>query len=359
MLRAMRGLAGRRARRLHVVLVLCAVCLVVGSASVSLASGAGQGGISSVVRRGHPQLTVKEMRRARPLGLTRHNARLVGPSQRLPRLRAVVSSSSPRTWAPPRSLLRKRNHRAQASYGGPQPAFPIWWEGYWPPQNYDLTVGRLYAFQGNTVWMCTATVVGPNVILTAAHCVWNSSAGQYYSDWAFVPEMFGNARPYGVWWATRASMWTSYQQAPSESTDYAILTLPPDSNGNSIGQFTGWHGILMNSTQTQILSNGYPASGVFSKYCSIGSCYQWACYSPRAWSVQDFTGWWEVGMGCNSGEGSSGGPWFEPYNGQWYVASNVSTGVSRVPNPGYGFNQWGPYYNSSALTLLNYAKANG
>jgi hypothetical protein len=60
-------------------------------------------------------------------------------------------------------------------------------------------------------------------------------------------------------------------------------------------------------------------------------------------------------MGCHSGEGSSGGPWFEPYGGTWYVSSNVSTGVTFSPDPGYSSNQWGPYFDNSTFSLLNSA----
>ena len=64
-------------------------------------------------------------------------------------------------------------------------------------------------------------------------------------------------------------------------------------------------------------------------------------------------------MGCNSGEGSSGGPWLESYGGSWLIASNVSTGVSHIPDPGYSFNQWGPYFDSNTLSLLHQAEAGG
>jgi hypothetical protein len=153
-------------------------------------------------------------------------------------------------------------------------------------------------------------------------------------------------------------IWGSYETIPAEAQDYAFLTIQPNGSGQRMGSVTGWHGILANSSATQVYSLGYPSSGVFSRGCNVFSCYQWACVSPLGWLVQDLYGY-EVGMGCNSGEGSSGGPWFEPYGNTWLIASNVSTGVTRLPDPGYTTNQWGPYFDLNTLSLLNYANVYG
>jgi V8-like Glu-specific endopeptidase len=255
------------------------------------------------------------------------------------------------------SRLRGIAH-GSADYSGPQSPFPITSEGYLPLKQYLPQVGRFYAISQTEVGMCTATLVAPNVVVTAANCVWNSSTGRFWPKYAFVPQMHGSARPYGTWWARSWHIWSNYETAPSESIDYAFVKLYPQ-NGRNLGKITGWRGILLNSSAHSILSLGYPASGVFAAHCGISSCIQWECSSPLGRIVQDNTGSSEVGMGCNSGEGSSGGPWFEQYNGAWYVASNVSTGITFLPDPGYSTNQWGPYYDNSTLNLYNWVKTHG
>ena len=219
-------------------------------------------------------------------------------------------------------------------------------------------VGRLYITIPGGIGFCSATPVAANVIVTAAHCVWDANTGQFYQSWQFVPAQYGNSTPKGIWQANYVYILTGYMTSPSESQDYAFITILPR-NGRPLGSVTGWHGMLLNSNLHDILSLGYPASGIFEPKCAFLSCYQWACHSPLGEVTQDPSGSNEIGMGCRSGEGSSGGPWLELYNGNWYVASNVSTGVTFLPDPGYCSNQWGPYYDQNTLALFNYAKAHG
>jgi hypothetical protein len=246
---------------------------------------------------------------------------------------------------------------ASPAYAGPQPAFPIYKEGYWPPSAYNPAVGRLYiAVSRNVLGECTATVVGPSVVLTAAHCLYDPKKHHFYSHFLFVPGLQGNTAPDGVWRGRSQYIVRTFARHLSVSVDYGFLTLRT-LHGRRIGRVTGSEAILAYSRARKILSLGYPASGVFARRCSTTSCYLWACYSPLGAKVKDRTGAYEVGMGCHSGEGSSGGPWFERFHGHLYVASNVSTGVTFRPNPGYTTNQWGPYFDRQTLKLLKYAKS--
>jgi hypothetical protein len=130
----------------------------------------------------------------------------------------------------------------------------------------------------------------------------------------------------------------------------------------------GYDPILINSPgNSYVIHVGYPGTGRFAQYCPPAgvtwwSCYPWWVSSPIGGYVRQYVGnnsteWWEVGMGGLIGHGSSGGPWFELYNGYWYVASDLSQCWSSTNNcANESDNVWGPYFNGSTLSLLNYAQ---
>ena len=267
-----------------------------------------------------------------------------------------VSNSGGFNWSPASWLGAPWSEpQARPAYSGPQHAFPIFNEGYLKGADYDPAVGRLYAQVSRTVLgECTATVVARSVVLTAGHCVMNTHNHHFYSHFLFVPGLHGKKAPLGAWKGHSVFVLKALTRHFAVSVDYAFLSIRP-SHHHRIGKLTGWPALLANSRSKKILSMGYPASGVFAAHCQTNSCVVWACFSPVARKVRDHNGFSEVGMGCHSGEGSSGGPWFERYHGRAYIASNVSTGITFEPDPGYCTNQWGPYYNRDTLKLLKFA----
>ena len=76
-------------------------------------------------------------------------------------------------------------------------------EAYLGEADYTAQVGRLYFTESDGPHACSATVVGPNLILTAAHCVTDLS-GNNFSNFMFDPHQYGLTAPYGTWTA-RAS----------------------------------------------------------------------------------------------------------------------------------------------------------
>ncbi|HZU61663.1 MAG TPA: hypothetical protein VE983_11900 [Solirubrobacteraceae bacterium] len=309
-------------RRLMAMVVCVGATGLATASPVSAAPMSVRVGQASVVQASH--MSPAELRRARPLELS-----------------AQPPSADP---------------IAQTAYGGPQPAFPIYREGYVPRKDYYRTVGRLYAqVSSNLIGTCTATVVARNVIVTAAHCLFSPTTGHVYSAFLFVPAQYGATEPHGRWIGQNAYVWKPWLNHPDSSLDYGFLTILPK-HGRSIGRVTGWEGLLADSHVKQIRSFGYPGGGMFAARCNLNSCYQWECYSPLGAKVMDPSGAFEVGMGCHGEEGSSGGPWFEIYQGHRYVASNVSTGVRRV-GAGHDINEWGPYYDANTVRLLADAKS--
>lgn len=75
-------------------------------------------------------------------------------------------------------------------------------------------VGRLsFQVPGGTSY-CSATSISNNVMLTAAHCVYDSNANKWYSGWVFTPAYRNGSAPYGSFAATTCYVLTAYINLP-------------------------------------------------------------------------------------------------------------------------------------------------
>jgi hypothetical protein len=244
---------------------------------------------------------------------------------------------------------------AFAADTGPQRPFPIGSDGYLPTHRYMASVGRLYGLRpdGNSWDLCTAAVVAPNIVMTAAHCVFDLESGQENRGWAFVPKMRGKAKRSEIWTGRRAAYWQQFASSPNTALDYAFIKFK-HRGGHSLGSQTGVNRILEYASPKHVEMQGYPASGPFARRCTFMSCYVWYCSSPLGGTYHDPYGE-ELGMGCKTGEGSSGGPWFMRYKKGWAIGSVVSTG-KFFGSEDYARNIWGPRFTKKLNKLLKFAE---
>jgi hypothetical protein len=215
--------------------------------------------------------------------------------------------------------------------------------GYFP--NYwqypERTQGMLAIRKGNVLAaVCSATLIGSNIIMTAAHCV--ADSGEWYSDWAFVPgfNASDNWKPYGIGFAKYAFIYSGWFYNSYFPADVAFIVLK-----EPLGDQTGWLGIQVNQTRdrwwTQV---GYPA--VYP--------YEWVtlAYNISSYGYDECRAGTPclIAVGSSLTPGSSGGPWVMTGN---YVNGLNSFSPSDCPS----LTMISPYFGDKIWDLYNIAKA--
>ncbi|GAB6984651.1 trypsin-like serine peptidase [Nocardioides pyridinolyticus] len=240
------------------------------------------------------------------------------------------------------------------------PAYDSYQSDYLPAGSYDARVGRLYMSNAQSVGSCSATLVARNLLITAAHCV----SGMTNFVWE-AGQVGGQTS--GTWVASGADYYVAYDQGWAP-LDYAVVVLPPTSQGYYAGDYHGWFAIYAGTANAPVLQEGYPAEGWFTGNCpSYGAAGYPSCYAYYNYSAifnyydHQGSGWYEYAIGGYTNGGASGGPFFQYINGQWYVTGVVSHGDNTIVSCAdagvfgctrwFGRNTWSPYFNQWVIDL--------
>jgi V8-like Glu-specific endopeptidase len=116
-----------------------------------------------------------------------------------------------------------------------------------------LTLGRLYYTDpGHGTFYCSAVVIRPRVVVTAAQCVHSGDTSPgFYSNIQFVPAYRDGVAPFGTWnaaYLTIHSNWISTHGALPNATDYAVVELQDRTISGvvrRIGDVTGFLGYVI------------------------------------------------------------------------------------------------------------------
>ncbi len=213
---------------------------------------------------------------------------------------------------------------------------------------YDAA-GKLFFKIGTSTYVCSASLIKPGLVVTAAHCVANFGQRQFYSGWLYVPAYNNGTAPYGSWTAREARVLTSYYNGTDSCAvkgvvcrdDVAVIAL--NKQGTSLpGNRTGWLGYGWNgwgyngSGQALITQLGYPVAldsgALMERNDSQG-------FVSTSLSSNTVIGSLETG-------GSSGGPWAVNLGIQ-PVLNGTSFGTYANHNIVVGVTSWG--YISTAI----------
>lgn len=199
------------------------------------------------------------------------------------------------------------------------------------------TAGRFFFFDPGTGkgGSCTASLIGPTLVVTAAHCVSHASttaSGRYFfTNFMFVPAYTNGSAPFNAWGGTTVRVpnaWYFSDGSFPNPGDYALFRLDPINGiqpGDVIG-FLGWQiNRLANNDITQL---GYPDNLDGGNLMEVNHS-----------KIQKSGGRNTYIIGSAMGIGASGGPWMQDFGVQPVgappvpIARNLVVGVSSYgPN---------------------------
>lgn len=219
--------------------------------------------------------------------------------------------------------------------------------------------GRLSFSTPSGTSYCSASVVsGRNIIVTAAHCVYDTpSRNQFYSNWVFTPAYRNGAAPYGTFPAQTCWVLTSWVNLSGSYTintwaddDVAVCQMGNNSNGQALSNVTGWYGRTWDAGYVQHVHNmGYPFNNYQNNSVTDAGKYLRLCANETFQQATDV-----LGGGCNWGPGISGGPWtisYDPFDPVTTYVASVNSGLFIGTQNLYGAR----FTSGNIVTLCNAA----
>lgn len=232
------------------------------------------------------------------------------------------------------------------------------------------TTGKVLFAMGGSYFVCSASVVedtanGRSIVLTAAHCVFDEAAGQFASNWMFIPNYdaapagldtagaFCSSTQYGCWSASALVAHSGYttaggfnNQAVQHDFAFAVLGAGGHSGGALVEDVVGAQAIAFDANAGGVVVDafGYPAA---QKYKGTDLVY---CEGGTGFDAN--TGDTTYKLACDMTGGSSGGPWMRDFN------ATTGTGTLTSLNS-YGYSgdksMHGPKFNADTQALYNTA----
>lgn len=213
-------------------------------------------------------------------------------------------------------------------------------------------IGRLsFSTPGGTRY-CSGTSIAGNVMLTAAHCLYDTTNNRWYSSWVLAPAYRNGNAPYGTFAATQCwvlAAWVNLTGNYSINSwarhDVGVCRMGRNSANQLLNSAVGSMGRQANQPNIRHYHNlGYPFRNFNDALLPNAGLYLRTCVAESFLQTTETRG-----MGCNLGGGISGGPWMTGY------APGVVTGFADGVNSG-GFigvqNIYGARFNSNNIVPL-------
>lgn len=199
------------------------------------------------------------------------------------------------------------------------------------------TCGILFFTQGGGDFSGSASVVAPNILLTAGHCIHNG--GVWSTNVTFYPSypLTGVHFSYSY-----EAAWTAWVNNGTVAFDYGMIWID-----NDPGHKVGWLGLLWNaSTAGRVWEAvGYPATPN-PPFNGNAMDHTIGTLSPGG----PFPG--QIGLtNDNMEHGSSGGPWITDFNGS---PREYANGLQSRHVKDGDFVEYGPYFTADVKGLYDW-----
>ncbi|MFT3970979.1 MAG: hypothetical protein QM695_12070 [Micropruina sp.] len=205
------------------------------------------------------------------------------------------------------------------------------------------TNGKIFfTYQGGS-YVCSGAVVnseGRSLVWTAGHCL--GEEGVWSSNVAFVPAYSNGATPYGVWYAKNIATTGEWFYDGDFGYDVGAITLHANF-GYRITDYLGAQGITWGEkTKTfTAAAFGYPATDPFDGE---------TLYRADGETTDKGDGTLFMTSGLTGG--SSGGPWFRNFDGDWgYVNGHNDFIYKNAP-----LYMYSPYYGTQVAELYKHVR---
>ncbi|MDX1797554.1 MAG: trypsin-like peptidase domain-containing protein [Candidatus Lokiarchaeia archaeon] len=158
-----------------------------------------------------------------------------------------------------------------------------------------------------SLFIGSGAIIDPYHVLTCGHCIYIHDHGGWVSQVRVIPGQAGQARPFGIAFATYYRTYNEWIQSEAPQHDWALITLD-----RTIGNQTGWMGrktalytdpIYIGTLYTA----GYPGDLDNGEYM-----YYDSDVGDRA---DNFNHWYWM----DTAGGQSGSPVWEEVNGSYYI----------------------------------------
>ena len=115
---------------------------------------------------------------------------------------------------------------------------------------------------------CTASMISPRVMITAAHCIFDNANKVFYTNFAFAPGYFNGNAPLGIWTPTGGFITQAWVDITDivHPEDFAVLILGDqtfESQTFRTGDIAGFYGVAGSDVNTHLFHVdflGYPGN---------------------------------------------------------------------------------------------------
>jgi V8-like Glu-specific endopeptidase len=202
------------------------------------------------------------------------------------------------------------------------------------------TCGKLFFTQGGSGFAGSASLVAPNILLTAGHCVYE---GGWSANIAFYPSYGKRASSDTayVFSPSYIACWTAWSQQGNSAYDYGMMWID-----SAPGNMIGWLGTLWNASTSGRTWDavGYPATPnpPFDGNTMDQAIGQYASSTVGG----------TIGLNNDNMEhGSSGGPWITTWN---ETSPTHANGLQSFHTVDGSSTEYGPYFTQDLNTLYNW-----